>query len=249
MKRNWKKFCLAVGIGFIYLIIGSGSCLAQEQQTQILQTQVQSQEKTWEHIIAPETSQVILVTETEGAEVTVAYYRKEENRKGPGETETVWNQSFEVSGLCGHGGITKEKREGDGKTPAGVFGISMAFGILEDPGSVLPYHQLQDRDYWVDDPDSIYYNQLVNIQETGQAWTSAEHMAAVSPEYNYGLALDYNKECVPGAGSAIFIHCEKPEKDNGSQGCIRIPEEQMKLLIQSVDETCQVVIGKEFTGV
>ena len=76
----------------------------------------------------------------------------------------------------------------------------MAFGIQADPGSMLPYHQLQDSDYWVDDPDSIYYNQLVNIQETGQAWTSAEHMAAVSPEYNYGLALDYNKDLCQGLG-------------------------------------------------
>lgn len=233
MKKKWRNLLITGGLCFSFLGAGAGRCLAQEQG----------------ETVRSDASHVILVTETNGAEVTVTYYQKEESRSGPGETSVTWNQIFTVPGLCGRGGITEEKREGDGKTAAGIFGISMAFGIQADPGSMLPYHQLQDSDYWVDDPDSIYYNQLVNIQETGQAWTSAEHMAAVSPEYNYGLALDYNKDCVPGAGSAIFIHCEKPEKDAGSQGCIRIPEEQMKLLIQSVDETCQVLIGREFTGV
>lgn len=26
--------------------------------------------------------------------------------------------------------------------------------------------------------------------------------------YNYGLVIDYNKECIEGKGLAIFLHCQ-----------------------------------------
>lgn len=193
---------------------------------------------------AKEADQLILVVGGEGYDVTVSYYKKEGNglRKGPGEMAESWTEVFTTKGVYGKNGASAEKREGDGKTPVGTYQFTMAFGLKENPGSVLPYHQIRQGDYWVDDSGSAYYNQLVNTKETTQDWNSAEDMAASAPFYNYGLVLDYNKDCVPGAGSAIFMHCTKSEADTGSQGCIRIPEELMKQVIQSVNETSRIVI-------
>lgn len=193
---------------------------------------------------AKESEQLILVVGEEGCRVTVSYYEKEvsSEKKGPGEPAGIWKQRFITEGVYGKNGSTEEKREGDGMTPRGEYNFTMAFGLKEDPGSVLPYHRIEQGDFWVDDSESAYYNKLVNINQTKQSWVSAEDMMASAPYYNYGLVLDYNEDCVPGMGSAIFMHCTKSAADTGSQGCIRIPEELMKQVLQTVDGKCKVII-------
>ncbi len=176
--------------------------------------------------------------------VAVSYYTRV-GELGPGMEKAGWERVFETKGVYGRNGVDPEKREGDGKTPEGVFGVIMAFGLLENPGSQLPYHLIQDGDFWVDDSDSRYYNQLVNTHQTAVEWKSAEDMMNMAPYYNYGLALDYNKEGTPGAGSAIFVHCTKSEQDTGSGGCVRIPQEYMRELVRCADERMKVVIVPE----
>lgn len=168
--------------------------------------------------------------------VTVSYYERD---YGPGKD---WRQVFSVPGVYGRNGGTYEKAEGDGKTPCGTYQFTMAFGIKPDPGSKLPYTQLSDQDYWVDDSSSAYYNRFVNTSRTPKDWSSAEHLVEHSPEYDYALALNYNQAGAPGLGSAIFLHCNRDVADAGSAGCIRIPEEYMVRLIQSVDATTRIVI-------
>ena len=149
-----------------------------------------------------------------------------------------------MTSIVGRGGITSEKAEGDGRTPAGTYGFTMAFGLKDDPGSVLPYHKIVKGDYWVDDSASPYYNKLVNTSTTPRTWNSAENLAAASPYYDYALALDYNQDCVPGKGSAIFLHCFTASADNGSAGCIRLPEARAKELVQSATGQTRIVIAE-----
>lgn len=237
MGRNrWKKGALFLGMISMMttnLMTGYGA---------VTETDVYDAGELKE---AKDSSQLILVVGEEGCQVTVSYYKKESatKKKGPGEpADGIWKQVFTTQGIYGKNGSTDEKREGDGKTPLGTYQFTMAFGLNEDPGSVLPYHRIEQGDYWVDDSESTYYNKLVNTNQTKQAWNSAEDMMASAPYYNYGLVLDYNKDCIPGAGSAIFMHCTKSTADTGSQGCIRIPEELMKQVVQSMDETGKIII-------
>ena len=44
------------------------------------------------------------------------------------------------------------------RTPAGVFGLTEAFGILPDNGTRLPYRQVDTSDWWVSDVGSAAYN-------------------------------------------------------------------------------------------
>lgn len=185
---------------------------------------------------AQEITQAIVVDEKEGFQVTVSYYKLQPDK--------TWSREFEVPGIYGRNGGTDDKREGDGKTPYGTYSFTMAFGIKENPGSILPYHQLKDQDFWIDDPDSVYYNKLVNANETARDWNSGEEMSRQGISYNYGLALNYNEDCVPGKGSAIFLHCYTETNTSGSAGCIRIPEENMKQLIQTVDANTRIIIRK-----
>lgn len=187
---------------------------------------------------AKDADQLIVVTGTGGCNADIYYYKK---------TENTWNMAWKEAGIVGRNGITAQKAEGDGSTPAGTYSFTMAFGLKEDPGSILPYHKIVKGDYWVDDSASSYYNRLVNTAQTPKDWNSAENMAATSPYYNYALALDYNPECVPGKGSAIFLHCFTASADRGSAGCIRLPEERAKELVQSATASTRIVIAQDLS--
>lgn len=179
--------------------------------------------------------QLIVVVGTGGCNADVSYYKKDEDGS--------WNLAWKEAAIVGRKGISADKREGDGKTPAGTYGLTMAFGLKEDPGSILPYHKIVKGDYWVDDSASPYYNRLVNTSQIPPNWNSAENMIATSPYYNYALALNYNPDCIPGMGSAIFLHCFTASADNGSAGCIRLPEARAMELVQTATEQTRIVIA------
>ena len=186
---------------------------------------------------AGQADQLVVVVGTGGCNADVSYYKKDGNGS--------WGLAWKEAGIVGRTGITWDKAEGDGKTPAGTYRFTIPFGLKEDPGAILPYHRIVQGDFWVDDPASAHYNRLVNTRDTAKDWKSAENLPASYPVYNYALALNYNEECVPGKGSAIFLHCFTANPDNGSAGCIRLPEERAKELVQSVTENTRIVIVPE----
>lgn len=73
-------------------------------------------------------------------------------------------------------------------------------------------------------------------------WNSSEVLITQAPQYNYGLVLNYNEDCVPGKGSAIFLHCPKTSNNTGTSGCISVPEEYMKQIICSVDADTRIIV-------
>lgn len=181
-----------------------------------------------------EVTQLVLVAGdgSGSSQVTVSYYEREDG---------VWSEIFAVPGYCGYNGISADKKEGDRKTPSGTYNFTMAFGVNEDPGSILPYHHVEAEDYWVDDSDSAYYNRLVNTKTTAPDWDSAEQLIRILPQYYYGLVLDYNSECTPGKGSAIFLHGYHTWK-TWTEGCVAIPQENMVQLLQRLKADAKIVI-------
>lgn len=184
---------------------------------------------------AQDADQLIVVVGSgmDSSRIHAAYFKKTEAGS--------WKEEFYVPGYCGYNGMSEKKKEGDRRTPVGTYRFTNAFGIKEDPGSVMPYRQLDEYDYWVDDSSSKYYNQMVNTKKTPVTWNSAEHLIKVNPCYNYSLALDYNSDRVPGKGSAIFLHGLHPVK-TWTEGCIAIPEANMKELLRQVDGDTRIVI-------
>ena len=178
--------------------------------------------------------QIIIVVGNTNSGATLFYYKKSETGQ--------WNVEFYTDADIGKNGITTEKEEGDGMTPAGCYPITAAFGIKENPGSVIAYQQIIETSYWVDDTKSTYYNQWADSIETGISFTS-EHLIEHSPSYYYVLNIGYNLECIPGKGSAIFLHCKGGK--GITTGCIGIEEEYMKQLITEVNLESPIVIVNE----
>jgi L,D-peptidoglycan transpeptidase YkuD (ErfK/YbiS/YcfS/YnhG family) len=178
-----------------------------------------------------DTDKLVCVIGSGGSDCTVSFHKKD--KKGQ------WIQMFSIDGDCGSDGITFHKREGDNKTPAGLYSFTLAFGLKSDPGAFLGYRKITEFDYWIDDVNNPYYNTWVNANDTPGDYSS-EHLIEHNPSYNYALNINYNADCTPGLGSAVFLHCYN---DIGfTTGCIAIPESNMKTLVKEVDSATRILI-------
>jgi len=112
------------------------------------------------------------------------------------------------------------KVEGDGKAPAGIFRLAAAFGYDTRPkGLKLPYIQARAGIEAIDDPDSHYYNQIVDRAEVAKVdWRSSEMLLRTDDSYRYGVVIAHNPKCVPRGGSCIFLHVWS-RRGEGTAGC------------------------------
>ena len=113
-----------------------------------------------------------------------------------------------------------EKREGDGKSPAGAFAVGAAYGYAEErPELSLSYTQATGVLRCVDDPKSAHYNAIVSAEETEVDWRSAEHMRRDDELYVLTVVVEHNTEDrTPHGGSCIFFHLWNGP-DVGMSGC------------------------------
>jgi L,D-peptidoglycan transpeptidase YkuD (ErfK/YbiS/YcfS/YnhG family) len=100
------------------------------------------------------------------------------------------------------------KREGDGRSPAGVFELGTLRGYASTPpaGSKLPYEASGPDQRCVDDPASPFYNRIITTHSSS-SFRSAERMRRDDSAYTLAIDVDHNRSPVtPGHGSCIFIH-------------------------------------------
>jgi zinc D-Ala-D-Ala dipeptidase len=142
-------------------------------------------------------------------------------------------------GLHGYGKPGEpEKREGDKKTPAGVFRFGEVFGTAR-PEQVsflrLSYRQVTPTTEAVDDPKSKYYNQVVDRRSvTHPDWTSFESMLRVGDRYRLGVFVRHNTAAYPGFGSCIFFHVWEP-KHPETTGCTATSYDHLIRLLRWLD--------------
>ena len=158
------------------------------------------------------------------------------------DTNGNWKQLMTTPGFIGKNGLGKV-REGDGKTPVGVFRFDAAFGIAPDPGCAIPYQQVDGNFYWSGDPrPGMRYNRMVDIRELpGLDTEASEHLVDYNPHYTYAMNMGYNADCTVGRGSALFLHCLAPMKPY-TGGCVAIPVDKMRFVLRAVRPGCVVVI-------
>jgi len=117
------------------------------------------------------------------------------------------------------------KKEGDGRSPAGVFSLKSGFGY-EDLNITYPYKIYNTKNYHcVDDSNSIYYNKIVDSTKIKRDYKSFEYMKLNSIEYKYGIVVNHNPDAKPYGGSCIFIHIKKD--NSGTSGCSAMGEDKI----------------------
>ncbi|GJG85899.1 hypothetical protein tb265_10800 [Gemmatimonadetes bacterium T265] len=136
------------------------------------------------------------------------------------------------------------KREGDGRSPAGVFPLDTAFGFAGRSalGARLPYVALGPQSECVDDSASAYYNTVVDRAAVPRVdWTSAERMRAVAG-YRVGVIVGYNAWPVRrAAGSCIFLHVwDGPA--SATAGCTAMDEAALTDVVRWLDPARRPVL-------
>jgi L,D-peptidoglycan transpeptidase YkuD (ErfK/YbiS/YcfS/YnhG family) len=129
------------------------------------------------------------------------------------------------------------KREGDGKSPAGVFDLRVATGYAEGPpaGTKLRYRTATPTLRCVDDPRSAFYNQLVDEAKVKKDWSSAEDMRRPDDLYRLVVWVGHNDApvLVP-AGSCIFLHLRSSATAT-TEGCTAFDTAPMEALVGWLD--------------
>lgn len=139
--------------------------------------------------------------------------------------------------VIGRGGTCSAdaKREGDGRTPLGVWPIR---GVLLRTGRAvlgrtpaIPWRWTRPDDGWSDDPDDPAYNRPVLLPRAA----SHERLQREDEAYDILVVLGHNDAPpVPGLGSAIFWHIWVPGADGApkpTEGCVAISRENMHRLV------------------
>ncbi len=138
------------------------------------------------------------------------------------------------------------KREGDGRSPAGIFGLSSAFGFApaeELQPLHLPYVQVTAALECVDDAHSQHYNTLVDTQAVdSRDWRSAEKMSQAKIEYRLGVFVDHNFTLRrPDFGSCIFLHIWSTPA-SPTLGCTAMAAEEMEKIVRWLEREARPVL-------
>jgi len=126
-----------------------------------------------------------------------------------------------VACALGAGGVRADKREGDGATPVGRFPLRRVLwraDRLDRPVTALPAAPIDPADGWCDDPGDPAYNRPVRLPFA----SGHERLWREDGLYDVIVVLGHNEDPVtPGAGSAVFLHCARPDLDP-TAGCVAV---------------------------
>ena len=121
----------------------------------------------------------------------------------------------------GRSGVTAQKREGDGATPAGLLRLTRVLyraDRLRPPVCAVPVEPIGPLDGWCDDVGDAAYNKPVRLP------CPASHEALWRADHVYDVigVLDWNfAPVVKGRGSAIFFHVATPDYAP-TAGCVAL---------------------------
>ncbi len=157
------------------------------------------------------------------------------------ETGT-WQQIIATPGFIGLEGLGPADSY-HSYTPVGTFTIDKAFGLAPDPGCKMDYLQVNDSYYWSgDEREGMHFNELVNIKDFPDLNVEeSERISDYDYAYQYVLNMGFNAECKPGGGAAFFFHSFRVNRPY-TGGCVAVPEDIMKFVMQHVEPGCKITI-------
>jgi L,D-peptidoglycan transpeptidase YkuD (ErfK/YbiS/YcfS/YnhG family) len=161
-----------------------------------------------------------------------------------------WKPAFEpFKAVIGKNDFAQpsEKREGDGKTPSGIYRLKTTFGYDDSIKTKMPYRQALADDLWIDDINAADYNRWVKKWKTKAK--SYEKMRRDDNLYKYGIVIEYNTNpVVKGLGSAIFFHVWGGENIT-TEGCVAVSEENIIKILEWLNPQAKplIIMGIEET--
>ncbi|MDQ2643855.1 MAG: hypothetical protein M3020_08585 [Myxococcota bacterium] len=138
------------------------------------------------------------------------------------------------------------KREGDGKSPAGVFLLERAFGAsaaLPGGPSDFPYFQTRDSSYCVEDTRSRFYNQIIDSNEVPKSsWQRWSPLRRTDGLFEWGIVVTQNSpEITKAAGSCVFLHIWRGDH-RPTSGCTAMPRDALESVLGWLERKAKPVL-------
>ncbi|MBM3501983.1 MAG: hypothetical protein FJX74_25295 [Armatimonadetes bacterium] len=157
-----------------------------------------------------------------------------------GRTGLAWGVGFDAFAE----GAEPRKREGDGKSPAGLFPLGTVFGFAP-PDSArwvkLPWLQLIATTECVDDTASVHYTSVLDRGAVERVdWSSSERMREIGV-YRLGVVIDYNVPPTRGRGSCVFFHIWSGPRSH-TAGCTAMDAGELERLVAWLDPKARPVV-------
>jgi L,D-peptidoglycan transpeptidase YkuD (ErfK/YbiS/YcfS/YnhG family) len=150
-----------------------------------------------------------------------------------------WVKVGSTPARFGVNGLSGKRLEGDGTTPTGLFSLPLAFGIDADPGTKMPWHQVDSRSWWDENAASSRYNTWYENCPKTVCWkSSSEHLASYRPQYDYAVFIGFNigkkKVRAPKrpSGSGIFLHVFG---SGHTAGCVSVRKSALVSILRWLD--------------
>ncbi|MDR3502416.1 MAG: L,D-transpeptidase family protein [Legionella sp.] len=175
--------------------------------------------------VLPRPSQIIVVKSLGGVKAKMTLCQ----RQG-----ALWKPQFPSSFnvVIGKNGVALfgEKKEGDLKTPTGLYPIGEAFGT-HPLALKMDYKYITKDDKFIDDIHHKRYNSWVSGPTDAKSYE-----AMLTEPYTYGAVINYNMNpTTAGAGSAIFIHLWR-SPNTPTAGCIALDKKHLLMMLRWLDK-------------
>ena len=154
---------------------------------------------------------------------------------------TLQIDEFKFRCCIGKQGSTRNKKEGDKKTPIGTFGIDNLYfrkDRKEKPSTLLKCIEIKKNMGWCDNVHfPKKYNKLFKIDKK----VKHEKLKRKDYRYDFIIPIKYNfNKPITGKGSCIFIHLTKDYKPTA--GCVALKEKDFLIMLKLIKKNSKIKI-------
>ena len=155
--------------------------------------------------------------------------------------DTLIYDDFSFKCCIGKNGTTKNKLEGDKKTPKGIYSLGNLYFRKDrnsKPITKLKCITINKNMGWCNDLKSKKnYNKQIKTSKK----LKHEKMYRNDYKYNFIIPINYNTSNTKlGKGSAIFIHLTKNYKPTA--GCIAMKKKDLIILLKIINKNTKIKI-------
>ena len=154
---------------------------------------------------------------------------------------TLKIDKFKFRCCIGKNGLSKNKKEGDKKTPKGTFEIENLYFRKDrriKPSTTLKCIKINKDMGWCDDIRfPKIYNKLFKIKKK----IKHEKLKRIDNKYDLLIPIKYNlKKTIIGKGSCIFIHLTKDYRPTA--GCVALKEKDFLIMLKLIKKNSKIKI-------
>jgi len=155
--------------------------------------------------------------------------------------QTLQVDEFNFKCCIGKNGLTFKKKEGDQKTPKGIFKIENLYyrkDRIKKPKTLLKCVEIKKDMGWCDDINfEKKYNKLCKINKEFRH----EKLKRKDHKYDLLIPIKYNfLKPIKGLGSCIFIHLTNNYKPTA--GCVALKKKDFLIMLKLINKNSKIKI-------